>query len=188
MTFKYACFALSALVIAAAPAQAGLTGQSFSAAYHYPDEGTVYGGATVPADFTVGAGVEGVIDVESVTDISFDFDNLSLVIDFATVAASPTWNATAFNGIIFTSATPLNISGASVLSSTIGFDNSRLTVTGNQIKLNWAGLGYADGSKIRIAFSAVPEAATWAMMIAGMGFVGAAMRRQRRAAATVRFV
>lgn len=34
---------------------------------------------------------------------------------------------------------------------------------------------------------AVPEPGTWALMLLGFGFVGAAMRRQRRASVTVRY-
>lgn len=40
---------------------------------------------------------------------------------------------------------------------------------------------------VSLAISAVPEPATWAMMIAGFGFVGAAMRRRKTAVSAVRF-
>jgi hypothetical protein len=35
--------------------------------------------------------------------------------------------------------------------------------------------------------NAVPETATWAMMISGFGLIGGAMRRQRKVKTTVRF-
>jgi len=45
----------------------------------------------------------------------------------------------------------------------------------------FAGLTFSDSAPV---FGAVPEPATWAMMIAGFGLVGAAMRRRNRVAVT----
>jgi len=185
MKLYSACLAVPVL-LATMPASATLLGEGFSARYYVPNSSTIYPNASVPADFVVGAGVEGSIDVEGVTDIVFDFDALSLAISFNTVLSSPTWNAAAFNGIIFTSATPLDVSGAFVVNTTMsGFDNSRVTASGNQITLNWQGLGYVDGTQINIAFSdvrqtPVPELATWAMMVAGFGLAGGALRTRTR--------
>ncbi len=63
---------------------------------------------------------------------------------------------------------------ASSSSTSIQFNNA--TAIGD----NYAGLD-------TVVLSAVPEPATWAMMIAGFGIVGGAMRRQRKAKTTVRF-
>jgi hypothetical protein len=168
-----------AFLAVAAPAQADLLGKSFSAGYFTPDLATPYANASVPPDFLVGAGIEGSIDVEGVTDISFDFGALSLTTAFTTTLATPTWNSNSFNGIVFTSASPLNLSSAHVVSTTMaGFDDSRITISGNQIHLNWQGLSYVDGTVINIAFGAVPEPASWAMMIAGFAVIGGSMRRR----------
>lgn len=188
MKLYLSCLAVP-MLLATAPASATLLGESFSARYYFPDSSSIYPNASVPPDFIVGPGVEGSIDVEGVTDVTFDFDALSLAITFDTTLDGPTWTSTSFNGIIFTSATPLDVSGAFVVSTTLaGFDNSRITISGNQIALNWQGLSYVDGTSISIGFSdlggsAVPEMATWAMMVAGFGLAGAALRARKTAVA-----
>ena len=42
-------------------------------------------------------------------------------------------------------------------------------------------------SQIYRQFAAVPEPATWALMIMGFGLMGAAMRRDRKVTARIRF-
>lgn len=42
-----------------------------------------------------------------------------------------------------------------------------------------------NGGSFRVTISAVPEPASWAMMIAGFGLAGAAMRRKRTATAAI---
>lgn len=65
----------------------------------------------------------------------------------------------------------------------LGFDR----LTANYRLLNQAGGTLAAGSgTVTFVAGAVPEPATWAMMIGGFGFVGAAMRR-RATATRVRF-
>lgn len=176
--------ALAAL-LSAAPALAGLDGASIDVEYRFPDLATVYAGATPSVSpFIVGAGVETVINVEDVTFISVDFTDLGLTLNFDTVLGSPTWNITAFNGVVFSSAAFAGLTSASVLGSTdFGsplFDDSRLTLTGSELRLNWGGIGYQDGQQLHIAFTdgAVPEPAAWALMIAGFGLVGASLRRR----------
>ena len=44
---------------------------------------------------------------------------------------------------------------------------------------------YTDGNPITVTVSAVPEPATWAMMIIGFGGAGVAIRRRRQAFAAV---
>jgi hypothetical protein len=177
-------------LVLATPAFAGLDGASVSVDYRFPDLATVYGGATPSVSpFVVGAGVETVVNVEGVTFISADFTDLGLTLTFDTVLGAPTWNTVPFNGLVFTSSAFAGLTGATVLgSTTFGsplFDASRLTLTGSELRLNWNGISYADGQQLHIAFTdgVIPEPATWAMMIAGFGLVGAAMRRRAPAAA-----
>ena len=48
--------------------------------------------------------------------------------------------------------------------------------------LEISGISSGNGSYAgNVGFSPVPEAATWAMMIAGVGIAGIALRRRRRA-------
>lgn len=178
--------ALPALLFASASAHAALIGDNFSARYHYPDVATIYIGATAPLDFTVGAGAEGMISVEDVTFLTFDFTDNSLTVDFDTILSSPTWRDEPFNGLIFTALDSLDVSAAFVAGGTtmVGFDDSRISLVGNQIRLNWAGLGYVDGTTVRINFeplaSPIPEPQSWALLITGFCMAGSAMRFCRR--------
>lgn len=63
------------------------------------------------------------------------------------------------------------------------FDINNSYFSGNQLYLTWSSA--RPGDQIRVITGVVPEAATWAMMIAGFGLVGVAARR-RRAAPAVR--
>jgi hypothetical protein len=160
---------LAAIASPAVPASAlGLTGQSLSAAYHFPDTATVYGFVSwTPASFTVGAGQETDGNVEDVTHLLVDFADDSLTITFGTILTDPTWNNTSHNGPIFTSVLPHGIASATVDGSTTmaGFDNSRVSFTSDQILVNWAGLSYLDGTVVKINFTFVPEPASAALLL-----------------------
>lgn len=176
-------------VLPAQAAHAALIGAAISETYYHPDDATPYSGATyAPQAFVVGAGEESVIDIEGVTELHVDFADNSLVILFNTSLENPKWNAVAFNGPIFSGAAIAGITGVSVNgSSTLaGFDNSRVSVLGQDLRIDWGGLNYANGTTLNLDFTfvrdgtgAVPEPATWAMMIVGFGLVGAASRRRR---------
>jgi hypothetical protein len=165
------------LGFAAGPASAlGLTGQSLSAAYYYPDLATVYGVTWTPSSFTVGAGQETDGNVEDVTHLLVDFADDSLTITLDTILSNPdpTWNNTSHNGPVFTSALSHGIASASVDGSTTmtGFDDTRVSFTGNQILVNWAGLSYEDGTVVKINFTFVPEPASAALLlVAGLALV-----------------
>jgi hypothetical protein len=181
--------AVAALVFST-PALAALDGTNATVAYNFPDLGTVYGNANPSiSPFVIGAGVESVVDVEGVTFISVDFTDLGLSLIFNTVLGSPSWNSVAFNGLVFTGSGFSGLSSATLLgSSTFGsgqFTQGDITLVGDQLQLNWAGVPYSDGQRIDISFAAaaVPEPAAWAMLIAGFGLVGATLRRRRAAIA-----
>ena len=70
-------------------------------------------------------------------------------------------------------------------SGTIGWLTiTGLNLTGNShtVQFNQANNGWLFVSEVTFAGSVVPEPASWAMMIAGFGLVGAAMRRRLAAA------
>lgn len=182
--------ALAALIVLPAQAaHAALIGAAISETYYYPDDATAYPAATyTPQAFVVGAGEESVIDIEGVTQLHVDFANSSLAILFNTSLGNPTWNPVSFNGPIFSGSAIAGITGVTVNgSSTLaGFDNTRVSVVGQDLRIDWSGLSYTDGTALNLDFTfardgtgAVPEPATWAMMIVGFGLVGAVSRRRR---------
>jgi hypothetical protein len=186
-----ACAAASILLYGGRPAEAGLLGKTLDAVYYYPDASTAYSFAAFsPVSFVVGAGQETVGDVEGVTQLLTDFTDTTLTITLQTVLIGPTWNTVAFNGPIFTSPGPLGITGASVDPATTmaGFDNSRVSFTGNQILINWNGLSYIDGTVVKVdfAFAAVPEPASLALLATALTGIGLASIPAGRRRAGVR--
>ncbi len=176
--------ALIAASVAGA-AHASFLGKEMEATYRFPDVGTVYGFATwSPPTFTVGAGIETTGNVENVTSLVTDFSDTSLLISFETVLTNPTWNGSAFNGPVFslTSGT-LGIVSASVDGATTmpGFDDGRVTFTDTDIRLDWNGLSYVDGTTIAISFTfngtAVPEPGALALLAFAIGGLIVASRR-----------
>lgn len=180
-----AVVALAIGVMASAPAEAGLIGKQLDAVYAYPDASTPYANASfTPLAFVVGAGQETEGLVEDVTRLLVDFSDSALTITLRTVLTSPTWNATSFNGIVFTATSPLGLSGASVdaLTTMSGFDDSRVSVTSNQILVNWNGLGYVDGTLVKVGFASSPAAvstpSTLALLVGGLLGIGVVGRRR----------
>lgn len=172
-----------AVVAGAAPSQASLLGHSFTASYRYPVLGDVYPFSTWTHEtFVSGAGVDTTAEIESVTRIAVDFTANTLSLVFNTDLTNPTWTAASFNGPVFTSADALGILSATVdsLTTMSGFDNSRVSFTDNEIRINWNGLAYVNGTQVVLNFvtaTAVPEPATLAVL--GIGLLGLAAVRRR---------
>jgi hypothetical protein len=163
----------SGLLVAASPAKADLIGAQIDAVYYYPNTSTPYVSSSfAPPTFVVGSGIETVGNIENVTYLDVDFSNSILTVAFRTTLSQPTWNASSFNGVIFTSAAPLGITAATVDPATTmsGFDNSRVSFSSDQILLDWNGLGYVDGTSIQINFAFVPEPVSFAAL--GIGLLG----------------
>jgi PEP-CTERM motif len=173
------------VALSAAPGFAvGLTGQSLGATYYFPDAATPYGSASfTPGTFVVGAREETLGNVEGVTFLHVDFEDDTLTITLETVLSAPTWTATAFNGVIFSAGAPHGVVSAAVNGATTlaGFDDSRVSLTGSEIRIDWGGLSYVDGTVVKIDFSFVPEPGT--LLLASTGFLGLAVRRRSATAA-----
>ncbi len=60
-------------------------------------------------------------------------------------------------------------------------------IVGNRLNVNFRASSPGDYIRVLTAAPAVPEPATWAMMIGGFGLVGGAMRRRRKATPKVSF-
>ncbi|MFC0385665.1 PEP-CTERM sorting domain-containing protein [Muricoccus vinaceus] len=188
---RLACMGLCmALLAGAAPARADFIGQAFTPTYEFPVAGAAYGPSSwSPASFTVGAGVETTGLIEGVTSIATDFSAARLVLVLSTDLVSPTWSSVPFNGPVFTSGSNLGITGAVVdaLATTLaGFDDSRVSFTGNEVRINWNGLSYITGSQVAVDFTfsqnpvSVPEPSTLALFGLGLLGLGAARARAMR--------
>jgi hypothetical protein len=181
------CLLAMTVVASGGVAHAGLDGRTFDGYYALPNTGTPYAESTSSSpSFVVGAGAEATIDLEGVTNFVVDFSDASLNISFNTVLSNPTLNPLPFSGLVFNLVSPgsLGVIDAHVGAGTTlaGFGDSRISFSGGQIALDFAGLSYDDCSEVSIEFdtvSVVPEPATYALMVAGLGMIGFAARRRR---------
>ena len=195
MKTKISQFAAVALLTAvtATSAHAGFVGRKLNATYFDKDLVTPYSSATaVPQTFTVGvpAAVETVVDVEGVTQIAVDFTDTSLRFDFTTTLSGPTWRTEPFNGLVFDrlagsalSLTSASIDPSSNLGGPGGFAASRVGWDDNQLRIDWNGLSYVNGSFLLINFTSaptsVPEPGSLALL--GLALAGLAYStRQKR--------
>lgn len=160
--FRYMIAAVAALAMAPSAASAtdlsAMTSTSVKATNSFDFGPSLLNGLTViGGDFTTkNSLVSGVVGISDLKDFSA---------------------ATAFLGIF-----PTNSFGLSDLTSF----GAKINMT-NVVGINFStksGFNYAAGQAVTATTPAVPEPATWAMMILGMGVVGYALRRQRT---TVRF-
>ena len=161
---------------------ATLNGATMSAVYLYPDSSTTYPNATPTGPFVVGAGVEGVISVENVTNIGLDFSGSQLLVNMATVLANPVWNDVGFNGFkVSLLSLGLTITDFALVRSTFGPITTSFTAT--DLFVSWSGAAYHDGDTavFSIGVSAVPLPAGLPLLLAGLGGLALVARRKSRA-------
>lgn len=186
MNMRSAFLAVALATVPAGAMAQGFTGAPVSEQYYFPDLTSPYLPTVyTPQTFVIGAGQESTIVLEGVTTFNIDFSDTALDIVFDTVLPSPQFAAASFNGLVFTSPAFSSIAGVSIsaTSNLAGFDASRVSVVGNDLRLDWSGLSYDTDTVVGLSFAvapgAVPEPASWAMMIVGFGVVGAGLRRRR---------
>ena len=164
-----------------APASALLTGNSVGIQYIFPDITTVYQ--------DLGSNLVGT-DGPTAFPGYFDFSFTDATATASAFQFGGSWTSTSFNGYrlydfnnTIAAFTSVTINPA---SNMVGLDASRITFDANNIYVNWNGLAFAPATIVTLDInggSAVPEPASWAMMIGGFGLVGAAMRRRKVALA-----
>ncbi len=140
----------------------------------------IVNGADVPDVMVWG---EAGIGVEANTDYDFSFwmastystapAALNLEINGAVV--SPTWNASSTTGLWQQFSVTWNSGAASVADLKLW--NQQTAYSGNDFALD--DLSFA---KLGLNSGAIPEPASWALMLAGFGAMGGALRQRRRVA------
>ena len=171
-----AALAIAAVLPSQASAASLLAGKTIQLRYIFPDAASTFEG---PVNYTVGTSPDavffGLVNVK-VTDTQ---------IFFSVPGFTGNFSGAAFNGLRLTDASNTVASFTSATlspSSTFGgFTQSRISFDANNVNLNFQGLAIApDGVAVVDLAGGVPEPAAWALMLAGFGLVGGAMRRRQQ--------
>lgn len=162
-----------------APASALLVGNSVGIQYLFPDITTVYE--------DLGSNLVGTDGPTPFTGY-FDFSFTDATATASAFQFASSWTTTSFNGfrLYDLNGTIDAISSVTInpVSNMAGLNASRITFDANNIYVNWNGLNFDQNTVVTLNINgAVPEPASWAMMIGGFGLVGAAMRRRKVALA-----
>jgi len=126
------------------------------------------------ASATVGAGPEFGIGSGGASFITADFGDGALTLNFT--------QAGALGGTVidFTDVTkPIASFGLLSFSGINGFDASDVSLSNGLLSINLIGTDFSQGAQINLSLGAVPEPATWGMMLLGFGLAGAAVRSRR---------
>ena len=175
--------ALALLLVCAGAAHAdGFIGATVTTTLFNPDIGDILGGPVVAI---VGPGVEypaGSILGNSLFQIDITNDQI-IYRPLQTV----TYGSGPFNGFVFDFSGAPDILGVT-LDGSSNFTPAGSSFTSNSFNLNLSGNAVTADSVAVYDFTlqdraAVPEPASWALMISGFGLAGAALRRRTRVAA-----
>jgi hypothetical protein len=179
---KIATVLTAALLASAATAPAfaaDLIGVQTTATLLYPNQSTIYAG---PVTATVGAQVEFPAGAFSPAFGSFDID--ANTVTFIS-NQNGLYGTSAFNGYRLDFANRVIVSLTLDGSST--FTPVGYSFSGSSIFINVSGQDPRNGNSVfNVGVAAVPEPATWAMMMLGFGMVGYGLRRGRKSVVTTR--
>lgn len=165
-------------------ANANLTGSTLQVGYQFP---VISNQFFAPVNFTVSENIE----VESyMYNPTFNIDVTPTAIriyNFRNYPSHPgiaDFSFAEFNGLIFWDATNSAPSfiNASVdpLTTLLGFDVSRITITENLIALNFQGLTYQSSSELLVGISVIPEPSASAALIGVLSLVFSLFMRRKR--------
>lgn len=185
MTIRSNALAAAAAVflsaVSATPASASLIGATVDVTANYPDPTSVY---TDPGSVIVGNGVEYPTGSYPTYNSNFSVDILanSLVIS---MTSGVSFGSADFNGFVLSVLSGPDITSAFVDASS-NLSPIELFISGGDLYVDFAGLNYGSPWSTTINFTtsnnpAVPEPATWAMMLIGFGAAGYSLRRRRAA-------
>ena len=164
-----ALFLLAAL---ASPSQAALSpGNAVEVTYLFPNTSTTYAGPVTVTGGTSLSSFAGILNI--------NFTDSSILMTLSTNAGV---NAVPFDGLRFTdvnaSLSFANLALDVANTSYAQFTASRVSLQGNSIFINLAGLPGLSGQQILLSAPAVPEPASWALMLGGLA-VAAGLARRR---------
>lgn len=168
--------AMLATLAAANPAQAAfMSGQTLKTTHEY----TTAGGENWARNI-VGDGAA--VDYYGIGNVSLG--DSTFVIDMH-CGNGCNWVSDPFNGFFLKDAfgavspfTSVSIDGSSTMT---GVSMANIAFSDDQISVNLSGLSANGRLVLNINTGAVPEPATWALMIGGFGLVGASLRRKQAA-------
>lgn len=185
--FATAAVALAAAALAPSAHAQSLVGSQVTAAGYCCSAPTPADQATNAATATVGAATE--FPEGSFTSLSSGLSTLPVAIDVGSnyirlvYSAGGLANAGGFNGYVFTFDNAPTITRAT-LDPSSNYDPT-VSFAGNRIFLNEAGLTLSPGSTAMIDLTTctpappVPEPATYAMLLGGLGVLGWTARQRR---------
>lgn len=160
-------------------ASASLLGDSITAEYYIPNLSSPYPPATTQTVTSGGAlypGFGGGLFDLTVTPSQVIADNFT---------SEDSFSADAFNGFVLTDNTkPFDPVSVDALTNMLGFGAANVTVSGNQLFINWQGLSFNASTKVVLdvgALSAVPLPAAALLFMPGLGLLGFMACRQKTA-------
>ncbi|CAN7477142.1 hypothetical protein LJR289_003184 [Pseudoduganella sp. LjRoot289] len=143
-------------------AHAGTAGDQVSLRYYYPDLATPtasFAAQLVDSDGALFSNVAGVFDL-TVTDTQIIINHFN---------TSAYWLPGSYNGFVVSNLDhafhPLAALGRQ--TNMAGFSLANVAISGNAAYVNWQGLSFDESTQLVLYISAIPEPASYAMLLAG---------------------